>query len=188
MIRLKIILSSFTALLVIILISFVAAPSMVQKTVLLRIDPNKSESMDDYSSDRLNIWLHGIMLFAERPIFGHGQKTFKTLMYMRFGFGDAPHNQYLDYLVKFGIIGLVAYILIFLKLVQMIWNFQKSTTDLWEKKLFISYFAGLLGYTLSMLTVDLNQPRAIFWFYTAVFLRYGQLCMIGEEKNDAALA
>ena len=70
----------------------------------------------------------------------------------------------------------------------MIWNYQKTTSDLWEKKLYIGYFAGLVGYNFAMLFVNISAPRPIFWFYTAVILRYGQLQIIDQEKNDNAFA
>jgi O-antigen ligase len=93
-----------------------------------------------------------------------------------------------NYLVELGIIGCALFILIFLKIFHITWNFLKSTPDLWEKKLYIGYIAGLVGYTSAMLFVNIHAPRPIFWFYTAVLLRYGQLKEIGEDKNDYAFA
>jgi hypothetical protein len=61
------------------------------------------------------------------------------------------------------------------------WDYQKITPDLWEKKLFIGYIAGLLGYASSMLFVNVGNFREIFWIYTAVLLRYGQFQEIGEN-------
>lgn len=183
MVRFQFFLYIAMALVIISVISFVAAPTSVKKSLSRRLDPSRSESIDDYSAERLPIWRNGLKLFAEKPIFGHGQKTFSGLNTRRFAMKYAAHNQYLDYLVQFGIIGLAAYILLFFKIFQVTWIYQKTAADLWGKKMFISYIAGLLGYTISMMAVDLNVPRAIFWFYTAVFIRYGQLCMIGEEKK-----
>ena len=91
------------------------------------------------------------------------------------------HNQYLNHLVEFGIIGFVLFILIFLKVLQRVWHYQRKTPDLWEKKLYISYVAGLIGYTVSMQFGNMGTSRYIFWFYTAVFLRYGRLREIDHE-------
>ena len=152
------------------MISFVAAPAGVKRSVSHRLDPSKSESIDDYSAERLGIWRNGLKLFAERPIFGHGQKTFSDLNIERFSSKYAAHNQYLDYLVQFGIIGLAAYILLFFKIFQATWNYQETTSDLWEKKMFISYIAGLLGYTISMMAVNMNEPRAhLLVLYCRIF-------------------
>ena len=157
--------------------SFVAAPSRVVKSFSHRIAPSESEGVDveKYSAGRFRIWRQSISLFFERPIFGHGHNSIIHLMESQFGLGEVAHNQYLNYLVEFGIIGCILFILIFLKIFHVMWNFMKISPDLWEKKLYIGFVAGLLGWTSSMLFVNLYQVRLLFWFYTAVFLRYGQL-------------
>ena len=162
-------------------IAFVAAPSMIKKTVLHRFDPTQSETMEKYSSGRLRIWRNSLELFAERPIFGHGPRTVANLMEMRFNEVKVAHNQYLNYLVEQGIIGFSLFIMIFLKIFQVMWHYEKNTPDLWQKKLYISYIAGLIGYAFSMLFINLTEPRYVFWFYTAVFHRYGQLQKIAQE-------
>jgi O-antigen ligase len=164
-------------------VSFAAAPAMVKKSVIYRFDPTKSGSVEKYSAGRLRVWRQSISLFTEKPIFGHGHHTIAKLMGIRFGESWVAHNQYLNYLVKFGTIGFIFYVLIFLKVFQAIWNYQKTTPDLLEKKLYIGYITGLLGYTFSMLFVNLGQPHYIFWFYTAVVLRYGQLQEIVPFRN-----
>ena len=186
--RLRTILSVAVVVLLVSTLTFVLAPPKVRKMVSYRLDPAESESVEKYSTGRLRIWRYCISLFAEKPIFGHGFHTLQESMYIRFGFGRVAHNQYLHYLVELGIIGCSVFILIFLKIFHIIWNFLKITPDLWEKKLYIGYIAGLLGYTSSMLFVNLGgAPRQIFWFYTAVFLRYGQLNEIGEKNSDRSL-
>jgi O-antigen ligase len=186
-IRLGAIFSVMVTVLMVSTISFVLAPSKVQKLVSYRIDPTKSVSYEHYSSGRLRLWHQSISLFLEKTIFGHGHRSTLKLMERRYGQSVVAHNQYLNYLVEFGIIGCALFILIILKIFHIIWNFMKITPDPWEKKLYIGYIAGLLGYTSSMVFISLAEARYIFWFYTAVFLRYGQLQEIGEENNDGAL-
>jgi O-antigen ligase len=183
--------SLFSVALIVIMvstISFFLAPPKVKKMASRRIDPAKSESVEDFSAGRLMIWRRSISLFAERPIFGHGYNSIIYLMETRFGYGAAAHNRYLNYLVELGIIGCGLYIMILLKVFQIIWTYQKITPDFWERKLYIGYIAGLLGFAFSMLFVNVGQPRYIFWFYTAIFLRYGQLRKNGEDETDFAFA
>lgn len=183
--RLRTLLSVTVIVLMICTVSFVMVPSGIKETVLYRLDPSRSESAEDFSSGRLDIWSRSLSLFAEKPLFGHGLHSIMEIYYLRFGVGKVAHNQYLNYLVELGVIGCLLFILIFLKLFRLIWNFIKDSQDLWDKKLYIGYIAGLLGYTSSMLFVNLTQPRSIFWFYTAVFLRYGQLQESGDDSSVA---
>lgn len=173
----------FMTLTILGLSSFFLAPSTVKEHVMSRFDPTESETMDEISGahGRIRFWRNGIRFFMERPILGHGQGTFYHLNKERFGTPGAPHNHYLMQLVHFGIVGLGIYIMIFTKVFLNVWNHSKATNNLWRRKLFISYIAGFLGYTFSMLAVDLSQPRYLFWIYTAVIYKYGRL---DEPSNN----
>jgi O-antigen ligase len=187
LIRLRTLFSITIIVLMVGTITFILAPHRVKRMVSNRLDPTKSESVEDFSAGRIRIWSNCIKLFAENPIFGHGAETTRTLMDMRFGLEKPAHNDYLEYLVEHGIIGCTVFILIFLNIAHIIWNYQKTTPDPWEKKLYIGYMAGLIGYTFAMIFVGVSTPRPIFWFYTAVFMRYGQLQKI-VNNNESAFA
>jgi O-antigen ligase len=156
-------------------ISFAVAPSEVTDTVTERLDPTKSESIEEYTAGRLKTWRKGIKLFIQKPIVGHGQRTFTYLLEKQFGMHLAAHNQYLNYLVEFGIIGLSLFIILYYQLFKLILKQQNMITDLWTQKLCIGYVTGLIGYSISMLAVNMSNPRYIFWFYAAIILRYTQL-------------
>jgi oligosaccharide repeat unit polymerase len=164
MIQLPTLIATVSTMFIIGAVSFAAAPSAVKETVSYRLNPAHSENLEDYMGGRLKAWRSGFKLFSERPVFGYGLRTFIKLMEKEFGKRLAAHNQVLNYLVQFGLIGAILFILVFYKIFQIMWNYQKSMLDPWEKKLLISYIAGLLGYIIY-----------IFWFYTAVFLRYSHL-------------
>ena len=42
-------------------------------------------------------------------------------------------------------------------------------------RLYISYLAGVSGYFVTMLAVNIYTPRDIFWLYTAVMYKYAYL-------------
>lgn len=184
LIRLPTLIATVLVIFIIGLISIVISPADVKETVLNRLDPTKAETLEDYTAGRLNTWRYGIKLFAEKPFFGFGLRTFTDLMKKRFGMRIAAHNQYLNYLVQFGIIGTILFIMVYYKVFQVMWQNQKVASDLLDKQLFISYIAGLSGYIISMLSVNMSNPRYIFWFYTAVFLRYGQLRILNQDISD----
>jgi len=165
-------------------ISFHFAPSEVKETVSERLDPTKSESIEEYTAGRLKAWRNGIQLFVQKPILGHGQKTFTYLMEKQFGMHLAAHNQYLNYLVQFGLIGFMLFVGLFLKIFLVFWKQQELIRDLWTQKLCIGYLAGFIGYCISMLGVNMSNPRYIFWFYTAIILRYTQLQINGEKVTE----
>jgi O-antigen ligase len=181
MLNLPTLIATILAISIIGFVSVAVAPANVKNTVLKRLDPTEAETLEDYTAGRLKVWRNGMQLFAEKPVFGFGLRTFTGLMEKKFGIHRAAHNQYLNYLVQFGIIGTILFLLVYYKIFQVMWRNQKFTSDFWEKGLFISYIAGFLGYIISMLSVNMSDPRYIFWFYTAVFLRYGQLRKINQE-------
>ena len=167
----------FMTLTILGLSSFVFAPSSVKEEVIRRFDLTNPETMDEISGahGRVEYWRHGWRFFMERPILGHGQNTFYLLFKKEFGVGGATHNHYLMQLVQFGIVGLGIYIMILTRIFMNVWHHFKETKDLWRRKLCISFIAGFLGYTFSMLALDISSPRYLFWIYTAIIYKYAQL-------------
>ena len=145
------------------------------------------DSSDNYefqkaTGDRFVLWASGLRLFIERPILGHGQDTVKPLMAKRFGLLAPAHNQFINKMVEFGIIGCAIYIIILLKVFKHVWKHMEETTDSWNKFLYISYIAGFAGWTFSMLGVQLYQTTYLFWVYTAVIYRYSQLEEVKQQS------
>ena len=162
-------------------VSYVIAPSEVKQTLRTKLDPANLEDLDQYSSGRTLIWRAGLLLFLDSPIYGHGKNTFIPLVSKRYRISGNSHNDYLLYMVEYGIIGLVIYLMIYLKVFQHVWHQFKTTRDSWRKRLYMAYIAGFGGYALSMFFVNLFAPRYMFWIYTAIIYRYSQL-----EKNKQA--
>ena len=99
----------------------------------------------------------------------------------RFGFQAVAHNEYINYMIEFGIVGCFIYVIIFWKIFQHVWRHLNEATDPWNKHLYISYIAGFSGWIFSMLGVQLFLPSHIFWVYTAVIYKYSQLENVREE-------
>jgi len=156
-------------------VSYVIAPSEVKQTLSTKLNPASSEDLDQYSSGRTLVWRAGLLLFLDSPIYGHGQNTFMPLVRKRYGISGNSHNDYLLYMVEYGIIGLVVFLMIYYKVFKHVWQHLKTTRDSWRKGLYMAYIAGFGGYTLSMFFVNLFTPRFVFWIYTAIIYRYSQL-------------
>jgi len=155
--------------------AFVVTQSGTQETLIDRLDMSESSDMDDYTSGRISILVNGIKLFMENPILGYGQETFGTMMEKRFGISFNSHNDYLLYLVQYGIFGFGLFILLYMKIFYHLWYNLNHTTDVRRMALYSSYLAGFVGYAVSMLSVNLFNPRILFWIYTAVVFKYIQL-------------
>ena len=106
-----------------------------------------------------------------RNLFSCGFK----LVSKRYGIYGNSHNDYLLYLVEYGIVGLVIFLMIYLKVFQHVWHHFKTTENSQRRNIYMAYIAGFGGYTLSMFFVNLIIPRYLFWMYTAIIYRYSQL-------------
>ena len=127
------------------------------------------------------LWKNAWQIFLEKPILGHGPDTFLPLNIKRFGIEAVTHNEYLNYMVSFGIVGLAIFIMILIRIFGHVWRHFKTTSDSWRKILYASYIAGLIGYSFSMLAVNLYEPRFLFWIYTATIYKYTELDTIRES-------
>lgn len=172
------------ALILFSLVSFSLAPSQVKRTLEKKIDPNFGDDLNVYTSGRTLIWRFGFDLFIESPIYGHGQNSFVSLMEQRFGIRAASHNQYLEQMVEYGIIGLAIYIMILIKIYQLVWHQIKISTEFRIKVLYVSYFAGFCGYAFSLLGVNAINTRFLFWIYAAIIYRYAEIVNKKDKKID----
>ena len=156
--------------------SFFVSPSSVKTTIVERFDPSTSEDLRSFTSGRTELWKNGWKLFVDSPLIGHGRNSYKILSYLRgYSMHTAPHNEYIRYLVDYGVIGLIVFCLIFFKIFQNIWNSMETTADPHGKHLYICYIAGLCGYMVGMFLTNTDPSLIIFWIYTAVIYRYAQL-------------
>lgn len=163
---------------------FLILPSKVTDAVTARFDPAQSESLHDLTSGRTLIWSCGLRLFMESPIFGHGNRAFLPLLEKKFSIRAVAHNQYLEHLVNYGILGLTILLMIFFRLFQYVWNQIHATRDIWNKQLYISYIAGFSGYIFSLLSINMSYSKFPFWIYAALICTYVRLEMNEKQKKD----
>jgi teichuronic acid biosynthesis protein TuaE len=153
--------------------SFAVLPENFQKSLKQRLNPSFAEDVAGYTSGRTTIWISGVQLFLDSPIYGHGIHTFKPLLIDRFYMHNVSHNDYLMYLVEFGIIGLLFFVMIYIQIFRHTLVCIHNTENNFHKFFYISYVCGLVGYVVCLFGVNLYNPiRIIFWIYTAVVYRY----------------
>ena len=149
------------------------APGEIKQMLIQRFYPDNAEDMKNLAtgSNRTTFWKNGFKLFMQRPIIGHGQETFTALMMMNYSIKKNSHNDYLLYLVHFGIIGLMVFVAALATIYKQMIRLAKSTNELLIKRVSLCYLAGFCGYAFAMFTVNISQPKYLFWAYTAVMLR-----------------
>ena len=158
-------------------VAYLFAPTQLKEVSVKRFNPKNYEDIEEFSNSRVPGLRNAIFLFLESPIWGHGHGTYMPLVKKRHLSKFNSHNEYLVYLVHYGIIGFTVFIMILTKIFKHMWYNIHATTDQRKKIYYISYLSGFLGYAFSMLFVNLISPRIIFWFYTAIIYKYSQIEM-----------
>jgi O-antigen ligase len=164
--------------------AFTFAPEDVRVAVSERFDPSRAEDAREFTSGRTDLWTNGIELFLRKPVLGHGQDTFIPLMKKNFVIWGNSHNDYLSYLVHFGIIGLSVFLLLLWSLFREARVIARNVTDMRIRVLSLSYISGLSGYVVAMFGVNIIQPQFLFWGYTAAVLKWGRLQLRKEGMSE----
>ena len=166
-----------------------AAPSTIKQMLIQRFYPDNNEDMEKLStgSGRTLIWKNGIKLFVQQPFIGHGQETFTALMMKNYDIQKNSHNDYLLFLVHFGILGLVIFLTLLVTAFRELWRLSNTTNKLVIKRMSLCYLAGFFGYAFAMSTVNIAQPKYLFWAYTAVMLRLSSIDQSKTNQNGQVL-
>ncbi len=124
---------------------------------------------------RFLIWSVAMKGVKERPILGWGQENFnfvfnkyyKSELYAQEQWFDRVHNFVFDWLIAGGVLGLLAYVSMFLATLFYLWRKKNTFFSINEK----SIFTGLLaGYTFHNLFVFDNIVSSILFFTIMAFV------------------
>jgi O-antigen ligase len=177
------------------IITYSALPSSVKEAFTYKviekadtskhnINPYRKENksfLEVYTSGRTEKWAESLAGFSESPIWGRGNYTVKKVLELQ------PHNDYLKILVKYGIIGFILYIMLYLRIFRKLYSCIKNATEYESKIIYLGFFAGFIGYMVCMFGVGLGIPRYIFWIYVATVIRYSQYDFANEKQEDVEL-
>jgi len=143
----------------------------------------------DFGSDRLMLWNYAWRGFLERPIFGWGNEQFSTLYNNYFDpqgpekaifferWQDRAHNQYLDTLVSYGIVGLLSLLFVW---GAAFYRIKKKKVLSKPESAFIAALLGVLAF-FSFLMFD-TPVAMITLFVLFAFLASAKK---PEPKNDS---
>ncbi len=139
--------------------SFVKSNETLNRLATISLNEVKTQA-------RGYIWPVAVSGAMERPILGWGQENFNYIfnanynpaMYTQEQWFDRAHSVYLDWLVASGLVGLIAYLALYILLLVVIW---KSDLKIGEK----SVLTGLVaGYAIHNVFVFDNLASYVLFF------------------------
>ena len=148
------------------------------------------------TKSRFMVWNMAYQGFKERPMLGWGQENFNFVfntyydpnMYGQEPWFDRAHNAFFDWLIAGGILGLFAYLSLFVLAIWYLWR-RGSAFSVVEK----SIFTGLLaGYFFQNLFVFDNLMSYVMFFSVLAYLessRGGEAVALkksDKKKNEEA--
>jgi O-antigen ligase/tetratricopeptide (TPR) repeat protein len=154
-------------LFVIAIIAFIALrhqPFIANNPVMGRLATISFSSTESVA--RLYIWNMALTGFEQRPVLGWGQENFNYIfnanydpkMWGQEQWFDRAHSVYLDWLTASGIVGLLAYLSLYILFLLAVW---KSSLSMAEKSALIGLLAG---YAIHNLFVFDNLASYVLFF------------------------
>jgi len=125
---------------------------------------------DEFGTNRVYIWRHALSVFPYRPIIGYGPDTF--LLAFPFEaqeyFGevyDTAHNEYIQYLISQGILGLLAYLVFVVTIVIT------SVRKAFKEPIIAATLVAFVGY-LAQAFFNISHPIAsqILWVFAGILM------------------
>lgn len=144
-----------------LLIGVVRNLHVVQRTELL-------VRLEDYSSnERLAMIATGLRMWSEAPLLGYGAEQFSV----RSGFGTYSHNNYIELLVNFGLIGFMAY---YAGYAAIVLRAVRNRTSRWTVPLGIGL---LMAWEVGLV----SHSGKVYWLFLAV------LAYLAARRREGAL-
>lgn len=147
--------------------------------------PSASPPVADFSAAReasparrLIIWRATWPLIAEAPLLGYGPETFVLVFNRRYPPGslydgtdvlvDDPHNGLLEHLMAAGVLGAVAWLLLWGVVLWRVWRRLQHSSHA-EKLLNAACLGGLVAYLVqAQLNPDVVAVSTLFWVVAAI--------------------
>jgi O-antigen ligase len=143
----------------------VIAAAYIPRKSLERLGTFSSEVEEGSLGGRGTIWKVGLRAFTYKPIAGYGAASFKGAVSPFLGRGVVAHNTYLSVLVEQGILGFLAWLMMFVAVFS-----QVRKLPLLERRFGLVLMATL-GIAILPLTWDERKP---VWFILAVLSAFAE--------------
>lgn len=129
--------------------------------------------------DRLQLWNIALRGFFDRPLFGWGNENFNLVYYkytrpfenginLQQAWFDRSHNQIIDVLVLYGLIGLIFFTVFWVVLIASPFRLMRQSTSLREQFGLLILCLFFIAYFIQNLSVfDSTVPLILFYFMAA---------------------
>ncbi len=114
-------------------------PTSVQERVLMTYDTN-DQQLDTSAQDRVTIWNDAMNLFQQNPVIGIGFDTYEWLH--RVTIYTDTHNYFLKVMVETGVIGLMFFLFLLMKMSRMGYRLFRTAEDPFLKSLGLACVPG----------------------------------------------
>lgn len=130
----------------------------------------KISATDGTTNSRITIWKMSYEGWKERPIFGWGQENFIYVfaqhydpeMYHYEPWYDRSHDVFFDWLVAAGVIGLLAYLSLYVGIIYYLWFYKRGETFGLSEKVIVT--GMVVGYFIHNVFVFDNLVSYMFFF------------------------
>lgn len=137
---------------------------------------------------RYYIWTMAIQGAKENPILGSGQENFNLIfdkyynpaLYNAEKYFDRVHNIILDWLTAGGVLGLIAYLFIFITSIYYIWSKKHNNWSITEKSILIGLIAGYFINNMFMF----DNITSYILFFTILAYIYSQINKASNISKD----
>ena len=149
-----------TTFLVIVLFCVVFIPA-IRDRAYSAVIPSENQT-------RLNLWQTSIHMSQDYPLFGIGEDNFDYYFnrYKVEGYYDVtahPHNDYLTILVSSGIPGLIAFLTVWILIIQRGFKTQKYSSDPFLRELALGSTLAIIGFMIGGLFQNYYGTFANCW-------------------------
>jgi len=124
---------------------------------------------DEFGTNRIFIWRNALSVFPNNPIIGTGPDTFRFAFpaeaHEVFETYDNAHNEYINYLITHGILGLLAYLIFVMSII--VFSVRKAFHD----PVIMAFMAAFAGY-LAQAFFNISHPIAsqMLWVFAGVLM------------------
>ncbi len=138
---------------------------------------------------RFTIWGMSLKGFQEHPVLGWGpenynlvfNKYYEPKLYKQEPWFDRSHNIIFDWLINAGILGLLAYLSIFISVLYIVWNlFRKNKFSLFEASAAVAVFAAYFFHNIFVF----DNLTSYFMFFSVLgYVHYSWVSEKDIEKQ-----
>jgi O-antigen ligase len=128
---------------------------------------------------RQNMIVLGLEFFAQRPALGYGMDNYTLLFGEAFGRYTYSHNNVIEMLVNYGVLGLVAYYSFYVFLIYKLWIIKVDETKI--RDFFLAFMICLIPLEMGIVSYNMYFVH-IFISLVSVLLHMRQ---VKENRNGA---